>query len=161
VEGRFKCLYTVKKSSTVLNPTKACKVFSYSRYPFDLETGGRNQNTQLFFKVCTDGGLSGLELVRDELDAFETTLFAREASFEVFSEVGVLVPPRTLPKFSAFPGDLGVFADPKALKAPDPRPKALAAPAVGEFKALAGDGRELKGLGLPWDDRSPVRFEFV
>jgi hypothetical protein len=51
------------------------------------------------------------------------------------------------------PPDFGVLADPnepKDAKAPDPRPKALDAPPVGDITALPGV--LLKGLDLPCDD---------
>jgi hypothetical protein len=54
-----------------------------------------------------------------------------------------------LPKSKALPGVFGVLVDPpKDAKAPDPRPNALDAPAVGDGIAAAGD-MALNGLGLP------------
>jgi hypothetical protein len=49
--------------------------------------------------------------------------------------------------------DLGVFADPKEAKAPEPRPKALEAPLVGETRPPPGV--VLKGFGLLEDGVSP------
>jgi hypothetical protein len=48
-----------------------------------------------------------------------------------------------------FPADLGVFAEPKDAKAPEPRPNALDAPVVGEV--TPPPGVELNGLGLSCD----------
>ena len=54
-------------------------------------------------------------------------------------------------------GVFGVFTEePKEAKAPDPRPKAEDAPAVGEVTLVAVAGEVvLKGLDLPWDEVSP------
>lgn len=57
-----------------------------------------------------------------------------------------------------FPPAFGVFADPNDANAPDPKPKALDAPPVGETNPLPGVA--LKGFALPCDDVSPPwRFE--
>jgi hypothetical protein len=152
----------VKKSSTVLKPAIACKVFSYSRYPFDFEIGGRNQNTQLCLNVCVGGGVAFLEPVRDAFDALAAMVFVKVVSLRLFSAVGVLAPPRTLPKSNALPGDFGVFEDPKDANAPEPSPNALDAPVVGEGTTFVGGDIALKGLDLPCDDVSPpYRFESV
>ena len=56
-------------------------------------------------------------------------------------------------------GVLGVFVEePNEAKAPDPRPKAEDAPAVGEATLVAVAGEVvLKGLGLPWEEVSPPK----
>jgi hypothetical protein len=83
-------------------------------------------------------------------------------SLRLFSAVGVLAPVRILPKSSALPGDFGVFAEPKDAKAPEPSPKAFAAPAVGDGTALVGEEMALKGFALPCEDVSPpYRLESV
>lgn len=58
---------------------------------------------------------------------------------------------------NGLPGVLGVLADPKEAKAPEPRPKALDAPVVGDATEPPG---VLNGLALPWAEVSPPwRFE--
>jgi len=152
----------VKKSSTVLKPAIGCKVFSYSRYPFDFEIGGRNQNTQLCLNMCVGGGVAFLEPVRDAFDALGAIVFVREVSLRLFSAVGVLVPPRTPPKSNALPGDFGVFEAPKDANAPEPRPNALDAAVVGEGTTVVGEDIALKGLDFPCDEMSPpYRLESV
>ncbi len=74
--------------------------------------------------------------------------------------VGVFPPVTTLPKSRALPGDFGVFEAPKDAKAPEPSPKALDAPAVGDGIAVGGE-IALKGFGFPgpWEDLlSPYRL---
>ncbi len=152
----------VKKSSTVLKPASGCKVFSYSRYPFDFEIGGRNQNTQLCLIMCVGGGVAFLESDNDAFDALGAMVFVEVASLRLFSAVGVLAPPRTLPKSKALPGDLGVFEDPNDANAPEPSPNALDAPAVGEGTTFVGGDIALKGFDFPCDDVSPpYRLESV
>jgi hypothetical protein len=142
----------------VLKPAIACKVFSYSRYPFDFEIGGRNQKTQLCFKICVGGGVAFLEAVREVLEFFCAMLFPKDASFAPFSKVDVLAPPTTLPKSRAFPADFGAFAEPNEAKAPEPRPNALEAPAVGDDMPAVGEGSALKGFDFPpWEDVSPPK----
>jgi hypothetical protein len=48
---------------------------------------------------------------------------------------------------------LGVLAEPKDAKAPEPRPKALEAPPVGDIKPVPGV--VAKELDLPWEEVSP------
>ena len=55
------------------------------------------------------------------------------------------------------PGVLGVFADPKEAKAPEPSPNAEAAPVVGDGTFVVEVEIALKGLALPWDDVSPPK----
>jgi hypothetical protein len=145
-----------KKSSTVPKLAIGCKVFSYSTKPFDLEIGGRNQNTQLCLNECVGGGVADFESVRD---AFEVLV---PRSLICFSTVGVLAAaPTTLLKSSAPPGVFGVLEDPKDAKAPDPKPKALAAPAVGEARELVEGLIALKGFLLLCEDESPCRLPSV
>lgn len=139
-----------KKSSAVPKLAMGCKVFSYSTNPFDLEIGGRNQNTQLCLNECVGGGVAVFESVRD---AFEGLV---PRSLICFSAVGVFAAaPTTLLKSSAPPGVLGPFEDPKDAKAPDPSPNALAAPAVGEARELPEGDIALKGFLLLCEDVSP------
>lgn len=60
-------------------------------------------------------------------------------------------------------GVFGVFDDPKLANAPEPKPKAEEAPALGETKApLPPELILLKGFDFPCDDVSPPkRFEDV
>lgn len=128
----------------------ACSVFSYSRYPLDFEIGGRNQNTQLCLRLCIGADVTAVLLVvRDVVDAFAPTVLVRAASLEDFSVVGVLAPRTAPPKSSALPGDFGVpFEAPNEANAPEPNPKALDAPAVGEGIAVEGE-MVLKGFFVP------------
>lgn len=133
----------LKKSSAVSKPATGCKVFSYSTNPFDFEIGGRNQNTQLFLKVCF-GDVLDLESASEVFETFELR------SLICFSAVGVLVElPTTLPKSSA-PGVFGALVeDPKEANAPEPRPKALDAPVVGDAREVVdGDMVPPKGFLL-------------
>lgn len=84
----------------------------------------------------------------DVEDALEPTALERLASFKVFSP-GVLAPPppTTDPKSRALPGDFGALEAPNEANAPEPRPKALDAPAVGE--GIAAGVAVLKGFLLP------------
>jgi len=90
-------------------------------------------------------------------DAFEGLV---PRSLTCFSRVGVFAP-TTLLKSNAPPGVFGVFEDPKDAKAPDPKPNALAAPAVGEARELAEGDIALKGFLLLWEDESPCRLPRV
>jgi len=118
--------------------------------------GGRNQNTQLFLSgweddefVCFVSGTAVIEF-------FAPGLPDKEDSFNPFSVVGVFdPPPTTLPKSKAFPGDFGVLIEPNDAKAPDPKPNALDAPAVGEGMAVVEGEIALNGFVFPWDELSP------
>jgi hypothetical protein len=125
-----------------------CKVFSYSTNPFDFEIGGRNQNTQLFRSRCAGGGA----FFESDSDAFESFVLR---SFGCFSAVGVFPPVPTTLKSSAFTAVLGVFTDPKDANAPDPNPKALDAPVVGEARELVGV--PAKGFFPPCEELSCLR----
>ena len=58
---------------------------------------------------------------------------------------------------NALPGVLGVFDEPKEAKAPDPRPKALDAPVVGDETVFVFRGEmALKGLPRPEEVPSPA-----
>ena len=87
---------------------------------------------------------------REVFDCLETR------SFVCFSAVGVFEgAPIILPKSRAPPGVLGVFDAPKEAKAPDPRPKALDAPAAGEEMVVDDGVVRLKGFLLLCDEPSP------
>lgn len=89
-----------------------------------------------------------LESERDVLESFVPR------SLRDYSAVGVFAPPpTTLPKSKAPPRVFGVFAEPKDANAPDPRPNALDAPAVGDAMEEEGD-MVLKGFLLLWDEVS-------
>lgn len=127
----------------------ACRVFSYSTNPFDFEIGGRYQNTQLSLRACV-GDVDDLEgSLREVLEDLGPR------SLSCFSRIGVFPDPTTLPKSNAPPGVLGVFAAPKEAKAPEPRPKALDAPAVGDATAVVEGDMAPKGFLLLWDEVSP------
>lgn len=115
--------------------------------PFALEIGGRNQNTQVLRSWCAGTpDVAGLpESSNEALDVtLPSPLPPRPPSFADFSAVGVLEgKPET--RSNGFPGDLGVFAEPKDAKAPEPRPKALDAALVGDTRA-PGVVTELKGF---------------
>ena len=133
----------------------ACRVFSYSTKPLDFEIGGRNQNTQLSLKVCV-GVVEFLELsVREDLEGLDAR------SLNCFSKVGVFPDPTTLPKSSALPGVFGVLAAPKDANAPEPRPNALDAPAVGEAIEVVEGDMAPKGFLLLWEEVSPWRLPRV
>jgi hypothetical protein len=123
--------------------------------------GGRNQKTQLCLSTWAGGGDIFLNSAREALDPLGAKIFVRAASFVAFSETCGLFP-TTPPKSRAFPGDLGVFADPNEAKAPEPSPNALEAPVVGEDMTLVEGARALKGLDLTCEELSPVyRFDNV
>jgi len=132
--------------------------------------GGRNQKTQLlrswwFGAAKTaeeDPAAVLLDPASEAFDAgFPITLLPKPPSRADFSAEGVLA--RGFKDASkGFPGDLGVFADvlPNAAKAPEPRPKALEAPPVGDASAPPGVVMELNGLDFPCEELSPPnRFE--
>jgi len=152
----------VKKSSAVPKDAIACNVFSYSTKPFDLEIGGRNQNTQLYLNACAGGGVAVFESVREVLEAFSPRLLEELMSLICFS-VGVFADdPTTLPKSSAFPCDFGVLEEPKDAKAPEPRLNALDAPAVGDDIEVVEGDMALKGFLLLCEELSPpCRFPSV
>jgi len=91
------------------------------------------------------------------------TDFATGLSRFSLGVVGVIADVAGLPKSKAVPGVLGVLvADPKDAKAPEPSPKAVEAPAVGEAKLpLVRGGMALKGFDLPPCEEvsPPKRFE--
>lgn len=98
-----------------------------------------------------------------DMEAFRGTLVTLLVVFSFFS-LGVMgVAAAPLPQSKALPGVFGVLAaDPNDAKAPDPRPKALEPPVVGEFKPGPVRGEiALNGFARPpWDDVSPPkRFE--
>lgn len=93
---------------------------------------------------------------RDALEAFCDDR-VRPGSVGPFSPDGVRAPPTTFPKSKALPGVFGVLEDaPNEANAPEPKPKAVEAPAVGDDTA-AGDanGMALKGFDFPCDEVSP------
>lgn len=86
--------------------------------------------------------------MREFFEGFEPS------SLICFSAGGVFVDnPTTLPKSSVPPGVFGAFEDPNEANAPDPRPKALDAPAVGDEMA---DGESVpKGFLVLCEELSP------
>jgi hypothetical protein len=74
-------------------------------------------------------------------------------SFADFSAVGVFAAAPSAAS-NGFPGDLGVLAEPNEAKAPEPRPKALDAPPIGEARPAPGVVAELNEC-FPSDVLSP------
>lgn len=144
----------VKNCSTESNAAIACKDFSYSINPFDFATGGRYQKVQLFLSECDDCEFADLLSAREAFEPFSVRLRTEPESLELFSILGFAAP-AIPPKSRAFPGDLGVFAEPKEAKAPDPRPNAPEAPMVGEARAPVEGDMELKGFGFACEGVSP------
>ncbi len=96
--------------------------------------------------------------MRDDLEGLEPR------SLICFSPEGVFGPtptPTTLLKSNAPPGVFGVLEEPKDANAPDPRPNALAAPAVGEARELAEGDIALNGFLLLCEEVSPCRLPNV
>lgn len=91
---------------------------------------------------------------REAFDPFSVRLRTEPESFELFSVLGFPAP-AILPKSRAFPGDFGVFEEPKEANAPDPRPNALDAPMVGEARAPVEGEMALKGFGFAYEGVSP------
>ena len=100
-------------------------------------------------------------LPKDDEEAFGLTLAPNTffpSSFSLFSGAGEGEAAKG-PKSRDVPGVLGFFAEePKEANAPDPRPKADDAPAVGEdMLVVVKGGMLLKGLDLPCEDVSPPK----
>jgi len=96
------------------------------------------------------------ESMRDDFEGFAPR------SLICFSAVGVFAAtPTTLLKSNAPPGVFGVLEEPKEANAPDPRPNALAAPAVGEARELGEGDTALKGFLLLCEEVSPCRLPNV
>ena len=92
---------------------------------------------------------------KDALEAFCPDR-VRPGSAAPFSAEGVRAPPTTFPKSKALPGVFGVLEDaPKEANAPEPKPKALDAPAAGEDTTGVANGMALKGFDFPCDEMSP------
>lgn len=126
-----------------------CNVSLYSLKPCDFEMGGRYQKDHASF--------SGWDLAaKDEaiapfsaMDAMLGTLDMGLIPSFVFAVFGTA---EAMAVSNGLPPDLGVLADPNDANAPDPRPKALDAPLVGDTRAPPG---VLKGLALPCAELSP------
>ncbi len=148
-----------KKCSTVSTVAIGWSVFSYSINPFALEMGGRNQKTQLLRSGWADGAGSpavgwptGFPASRSE--TYEAGLLSalppKAPSLADFSAVGVFaVAP--MAESNGFAGDL---VEPNEAKAPEPRPKAVDAPPIGEAKLPPGVVAELNEC-FPSDELSP------
>ena len=80
-----------------------------------------------------------MDPVSDPLEGFVPKSF-------VFSAVGVFA--TRLPKSNAPLGVFAAFEAPKDANAPEPNPKALEAPAVGEAREPVEGGSALKGFLL-------------
>lgn len=142
----------MKNSSAVPHMAMGCSVFSYSMYPLALLMGGRNQKTHGVRSECAAGAAGALASA-----LLVVALPLKAPSLVDFSAVGVLEPlPPPNPASKGLAPDLGVLADPKEAKAPEPRPKALDA-LVGLTRPLPGVVAELKGLLFPWEEVSPPK----
>lgn len=124
-----------------------CRVFSYSMKPCALEIGGRYQNDHASFSVCGWDWVAEEEKAAlvSEMDAMLGALATALGNSLGWPALETAVF-RAESKGLA-PGVLGVFPEPKDAKAPEPRPKALEAPLVGETRAPGVLGSN--GLALP------------
>lgn len=117
--------------------------------PCALEMGGRYQKDHASFSACV------LEAAVDEalFSAMDAILGAFPMTALLLSFTGAflaIADPIAVSK--GFPPDLGVLAEPNDAKAPEPSPKALEAPLVGDTRPPPG---VLKGLALPCAEVSP------
>jgi len=103
---------------------------------------------------CEAGGRILAVDLRDN-DFLSSSFF----SFGVDAAAGAVA--AALLKSNAVPGVFGVLvAEPNEAKAPDPSPKAVDAPVVGDDMPLVVRGvTELNGLVRPCDEPAPKRFE--
>lgn len=111
-----------------------------------------------FGAACDCSGTGDAVTRAFDIDLRESILFSSlSASFFSTGAAAVGVEGVALAKSKAVPGVFGVLAaEPKDAKAPDPRPKALEPPAVGDDTVVALKGG-LKGLFL-LEDMLPKRF---
>lgn len=140
-------------------------VFSYSIKPLALEMGGRNQKTQLLRSWWAGGGGAGTgagwaaTLPASLNEAMEAGLLSalppKVPSLADFSAVGVFAGAPPSAASNGFPGDLGAFAAPNEAKAPEPRPKAVDAPPMGEAKLPPPGGVAELNECFPSDELSP------
>jgi hypothetical protein len=67
---------------------------------------------------------------------------------------------RPIARSNGFPGVLGVFAEPNAANAPEPRPNAFDADeGPGDARLPPGVLMDSKGFVLPWEEESPNLLE--
>lgn len=118
--------------------------------------GGRYQKDHASFSGCSWAADAEAGTLFSAIDAMLGTLpIAFVASLAGVEFLATAVP---MAVSKGFPPDFGVLADPKDAKAPEPKPKALDAPLVGDVRPPPG---VLKGLALPpCDEESPPwRFD--
>lgn len=128
-----------------------------------MEVGGRYQIVHLCLRdVDPDSAAvpfdaSVLPPHPADFDEVEPLLGTALSFLSVGADTAAL-PVAALPKSNAVPGVFGVLlADPKDAKAPDPKPKALEAPPVGDdIAAVEIAARLLKGLRLLWELSPPA-----
>ena len=109
-------------------------------------------------ELMVSSGMGGVDM-----DSLRVAFTALYAGLSFFSDGVVGTGPAMAAdlKSKAVPGVLGVLAaEPKDANAPEPRPNAVEAPAVGEASPPGGMGdMALNGLRPPWDESPPGRLE--
>lgn len=129
-----------------------CNVFSYSMKPWALEMGGRYQKDHASFSGCDfEANVDGADTLFSAMEAMLGTLLIVLLPSLATVVLGTAEP---MAVSNGFAADLGVLAEPKDAKAPEPRPKALDAPLVGDTRPPPG---VLKGLALPCAETSPPK----
>lgn len=138
-----------QNSSAVRTVAMPCNVFSYAMKPWALEMGGRYQKDHASFSEWALAAGEEAEVLFSAIDAMLETL-----AIDLFPSLGTVVLGTAEPMAvsNGFPPDLGVLADPNDAKAPEPKPKALEAPLVGDARPPPD---ALKGLALPCAEVSP------
>lgn len=138
-----------QNSSAVRTVAMPCNVFSYAMKPWALEMGGRYQKDHASFSEWALAAGEEAEVLFSAIDAMLETL-----AIDLFPSLGTVVLGTADPMAvsNGFPPDLGVLADPNDAKAPEPKPKALEAPLVGDARPPPD---ALKGLALPCAEVSP------
>lgn len=134
-----------------------------------LGVGGRYQTTQVYVSghaTEKSGGADDTEvfsgMVGVDMDSFRMLLTTLLTGLSFFSDgvAGELADMAADLKSKAVPGVFGVLvADPKEAKAPEPRPKAVEPPVVGDASPPGVNGEmALKGFRPPCDESPPKRL---
>ncbi len=115
-----------------------------------VESNGANE-------VMVSSGIGGVDM-----DSFRVVFRALCAGLSFLSDKVVGAGPAMAAdlKSKAVPGVFGVLAaEPNDANAPEPSPKAVDAPAVGDVSPLGVIGeRALKGFRPPWEESPPGRL---
>jgi hypothetical protein len=118
-----------------------------------LEIGGLYQKVQESFRVWAAAGSSDADDLVSEIDAM---LGALPTVLDMSFDCPGLWTTEPMADSKGFPRDFGVFA-PNEAKAPEPRPKALDAPLVGDVTPPPAPGVvALKGPVLICEGASPL-----